>query len=105
MVSSESAMTDGRPGPDPSAREPLYMQVARLLRDEIISGAVPLGGPMPGENALKARWGIHRQVGSHVVIPVFEIKTAGETARLGGSYCAECEKPIVLVVTGWRHAA
>lgn len=42
---------------------------------------------------------IHRQVGSHPVIPVLSI-----VPRLGGSHCAECEKPIFLTMQGWRHA-
>lgn len=42
--------------------EPLYVQVARFLRQEIIDGTVPLGGLMPGENVLKARFGFQRGV-------------------------------------------
>ena len=53
-------MPDERPAPDPAAPEPLYVQVARLLRDDIISGAIGLGEPMPGDLALRDRWGISR---------------------------------------------
>lgn len=47
---------------DPSAPEPLYMQVARALRQQIISGQVPLGGLMPSEIQLRDEHGINRWV-------------------------------------------
>jgi DNA-binding GntR family transcriptional regulator len=36
------------------------VQVARLLREEIISGAIPLGAMMPSEKALVQRFSISR---------------------------------------------
>ena len=47
---------------DPGSGEPLYLQVARLLRERIASGSIGLGEPLPSENALRDRYGINRSV-------------------------------------------
>lgn len=47
-----SAATDGR--------ETLHRSVARTLRDEIASGAVPLGALLPGEHELCLRFNVSR---------------------------------------------
>lgn len=47
---------------DSSSKEPLYVQAARILRQEITDGVIPLGHLMPGENALAERFGFNRSV-------------------------------------------
>jgi DNA-binding GntR family transcriptional regulator len=47
---------------DPTSREPLYVQVARLLRDQIAAGQIPLGSLMPSENQLRETYGLNRSV-------------------------------------------
>ncbi len=39
-----------------------YVQLASWLREEIVSGRIPLGGKLPGEEALKHSLGIDRSV-------------------------------------------
>lgn len=53
-------MEKGPAAPDPALPEPLYLQVARLLRDEIIAGAIGLGELMPSDLALRDRWNLNR---------------------------------------------
>jgi GntR family transcriptional regulator len=45
-------------GRDTSMR--LYMQVAEAIRGEIAAGNPPVGGLLPGEKALAARYGVGR---------------------------------------------
>jgi DNA-binding transcriptional regulator YhcF (GntR family) len=45
---------------DPDSPELRYVQVARLLRDAIISGEIPLGGLMPTEKKMTEQFGINR---------------------------------------------
>ena len=47
---------------DPGSREPLYVQVARLLRDQITAGRIRLGELMPSENQLRGTYGLNRSV-------------------------------------------
>jgi DNA-binding transcriptional regulator YhcF (GntR family) len=47
---------------DPGSGEPLYVQVARVLQEQIISGMLPLGSLMPSEVQLRDQYGINRSV-------------------------------------------
>lgn len=88
-------MTGDLPGPDPSAPEPLYVQAARLLRDQIISGAIPLGAQMPGENALRDRWGVNRWV-SKRAYELLEAEGLVVTRRGVGRCVAAVPQPLVI---------
>jgi DNA-binding GntR family transcriptional regulator len=46
---------------EPGGPEPMYIQLARILRDEIIAGQIPLGGRLPGELSLTERYQISRE--------------------------------------------
>ena len=39
-----------------------YVHLASWLREEIVSGRIPLGGKLPGEEALKRSFGVDRSV-------------------------------------------
>lgn len=39
-----------------------YVQLASWLREEIVSGRIPLGGKLPGEETLKHSFGVDRSV-------------------------------------------
>lgn len=88
-------MADGPPAPDPGAPEPLYVQVARLLRDEIISGAIPLGAALPGEVALRQRWGINRWT-SQRAYQLLEDEGLVVTRRGVGRFVAAVPAPRVI---------
>ncbi len=47
---------------DPSSTEPLYVQLARILRQQVADGTVPLGALMPSEHQLRGRHGVNRSV-------------------------------------------
>lgn len=88
-------MENGLPAPDPAAPEPLYVQVARLLRDQVISGALGLGALMPGEIALTERWSVSR----YTVTKAYELLEAEGLvmARKGvGRFVAAVPPPRVI---------
>jgi DNA-binding GntR family transcriptional regulator len=45
---------------DPKASEPLYVQLARLLKDDIISGAFPVGAQLPTEEDFCKQFSVSR---------------------------------------------
>jgi GntR family transcriptional regulator len=47
-------------GPERRERGPLYLQVARTLREGIVGGEYPVGAQLPGEDALSARFAVSR---------------------------------------------
>lgn len=52
---------------DPEAGESLYLQLARQIRDRIISGDLPVGEPIPSARTVLAEFGIGRNTYSHAV--------------------------------------
>src|SRR5215472_9645896 len=40
--------------------EPLYLQVVRALKDEIVSGVYPVGSQLPTEEELRTRYSVSR---------------------------------------------
>lgn len=45
---------------DPIATEPAYRSVSRMIENQILSGEIKIGEPLPSELALAARLGVHR---------------------------------------------
>lgn len=70
---------------DPAGRVPRYLQVAQLLRQEIMAGHYPPGTMLPGENALTARYEVSA---STVRLAVSVLREEGlvETRRGSGSF-------------------
>jgi GntR family transcriptional regulator len=46
--------------PDAASADPLYLQVARVLKDEIVGGVYPVGSQLPTEDALRGRFSVSR---------------------------------------------
>ena len=43
---------------DPDGPEPVYRQLAAILRGQILSGAIPPRRPIPSKRTLKERYGV-----------------------------------------------
>src|SRR6201995_323285 len=56
---SRQARAAARP-PAVKTADPLYLQVVRALKDEIVSGAFPIGSQLPTEEDLCARFSVSR---------------------------------------------
>lgn len=52
---------------DPGAGEAGYLQLARQIREQIISGDLPLGEPLPSARSIQAEHGIGRNTYTAVV--------------------------------------
>lgn len=50
--------TTPRPALDPDAREPRYKQLAALIREQIMSGEIPVGRAVPSMKRLTQEYGI-----------------------------------------------
>jgi DNA-binding GntR family transcriptional regulator len=55
-----STLQRRRRAPDAVADEPLYLQVARMLREEIVKGVHPVGAQLPTEDELRGRFSVSR---------------------------------------------
>lgn len=49
-----------RASPTLKSGEALYLQIARILKEEIVSGAYPVGSQLPSEDVLSARFSVSR---------------------------------------------
>ena len=54
--------------------EKVYLQIARAIRDRIISGELPVGAQIPSGNQMKQEWGVNRLTGAQAVE---ELRKAG----------------------------
>lgn len=52
---------------DPDGMEPLYQQLAGVLRERIASGEYPPGRPLPSEPQLVGEFGVSRITARHAV--------------------------------------
>ena len=59
---------------DYESGEKLYLQIARIVRDRIISGELPVGAQIPSGNQMKQEWGVNRLTGAQAVE---ELRKAG----------------------------
>jgi DNA-binding transcriptional regulator YhcF (GntR family) len=59
---------------DYESGEKLYLQIARIIRDRIISGELPMGAQIPSGNQMKQEWGVNRLTGAQAVE---ELRKAG----------------------------
>jgi DNA-binding transcriptional regulator YhcF (GntR family) len=59
---------------DYESGEKLYLQIARIIRDRIISGELPVGAQIPSGNQMKQEWGVNRLTGAQAVE---ELRKAG----------------------------
>ena len=59
---------------DYESGEKVYLQIARAIRDRIISGELPVGAQIPSGNQMKQEWGVNRLTGAQAVE---ELRRAG----------------------------
>jgi GntR family transcriptional regulator len=59
---------------DYESGEKVYLQIARIIRDQIISGELPVGAQIPSGNQMKQEWGVNRLTGAQAVE---ELRKAG----------------------------
>lgn len=67
-----------KPGPmaqiDYDSGEKVYLQIARIIRDRIISGELPVGAQVPSGSQMRREWGVNRLTGAQAVE---ELRKAG----------------------------
>jgi DNA-binding GntR family transcriptional regulator len=59
---------------DHESGERVYLQIARIIRDQIISGELPVGAQIPSGSQMKQLWGVNRLTGAQAVE---ELRKAG----------------------------
>ena len=59
---------------DYESGEKVYLQIARIIRDRIIRGELPVGAQIPSGNQMKQEWGVNRLTGAQAVE---ELRKAG----------------------------
>jgi DNA-binding GntR family transcriptional regulator len=84
MTDAEGPMTDNdaaRMRVDYKSGEKVYLQIARAIRDRIISGELTVGAQIPSGNQMKQEWGVNRLTGAQAVE---ELRKAGLVATRPG---------------------
>jgi DNA-binding GntR family transcriptional regulator len=59
---------------DYESGEKVYLQIARAIRDQIISGDLPVGAQIPSGNQMRQEWGVNRLTGAQAIE---ELRRAG----------------------------
>lgn len=80
-------------GVDHEGAEPLYFQLAAILREQITSGELPPGRPIPSEATLQQRYGVSRGTASHAVRLLREEGIVKMTFGRGTYVVPEDERP------------
>jgi DNA-binding transcriptional regulator YhcF (GntR family) len=52
---------------DYDSGEKVYLQIARIIRDRIISGELPVGAQVPSGSQMRQEWGVNRLTGAQAV--------------------------------------
>lgn len=90
--------------PDTSARvridyesgEKVYLQIARIIRDRIINGELPVGAQVPSGSQMRKEWGVNRLTGAQAVD---ELRRAGLVVTRPGVGTFVAATPQLQVVT------
>jgi GntR family transcriptional regulator len=82
-----------RPQLDPDAREPLYEQLAALIRGQILSGEIPAGRRIPSMNDLRQEHGVSNRT----------VDSAMKVLKREGLVEAEPGKGLYVVPAGDRR--
>jgi GntR family transcriptional regulator len=78
----------------------LYVQVATMLRDQIIDGQLPLGAMLPSENQMVAEFEVSRETGRRA-IAILRAEGLVETKKSRGTYVVQVpERQKVQAVPG-----
>lgn len=78
-----------------TGRVPLYLQIAQLLRQDIMSGRLRTGDPLPGDNQLVVRYGISSRT-ARSAVAVLREEGLILTRRGAGSYVASVPPPVLV---------
>jgi DNA-binding GntR family transcriptional regulator len=66
---------------DYDSGERVYLQIARIIRDRIINGELPVGAQIPSGAQMRREWGVNRLTGA---MAVEELRKAGLVATRPG---------------------
>jgi DNA-binding transcriptional regulator YhcF (GntR family) len=80
---------------DYDSGEPVYLQIARLLRDQIIQGELQVGAQLPSGNEMQASRGVTRVTYQHAVD---QLREAGLVVTRAGKGTFVVAVPILQVV-------
>jgi DNA-binding transcriptional regulator YhcF (GntR family) len=80
---------------DYESGEKVYLQIARIIRDRIISGELPVGSQIPSGNQMKQAWGVNRLTGA---MAVEELRKAGLLVTRPGVGTFVAQTPTMQVV-------
>jgi DNA-binding transcriptional regulator YhcF (GntR family) len=80
---------------DYESGEPVYLQIARLLRDQIIQGELQVGAQLPSGNEMQARGGVTRVTYQHAVD---QLRDAGLVVTRAGKGTFVVAVPMLQVV-------
>jgi DNA-binding GntR family transcriptional regulator len=80
---------------DYDSGERVYLQLARIIRDRIISGALPVGAQVPSGAAMRREWGVNRLTGA---MAVEELRKAGLVVTKPGVGTFVAASPVRQVV-------
>jgi DNA-binding transcriptional regulator YhcF (GntR family) len=91
---SETRPAQGRI--DYDSGEKVYLQIARIIRDRIISGELPVGAQIPSGSQMREEWGVNRLTGAQAVE---ELRRAGLVVTRPGVGTFVAATPKLQVVT------
>jgi DNA-binding GntR family transcriptional regulator len=80
---------------DYESGEPVYLQIARLIRDQIIKGELPVGAQIPSGNAIHQSKGVTRMTYQHAVD---QLRDAGLVVTRPGRGTFVVAVPVLQVV-------
>jgi len=83
---------------DYESGEKVYLQIARIIRDRIISGELTVGAQIPSGNQMKQAWGVNRLTGA---MAVEELRKAGLVVTRPGVGTFVAQTPTLQVVEVW----
>jgi DNA-binding GntR family transcriptional regulator len=83
---------------DYDSGERVYLQIARIIRDMIISGELPVGAQVPSGAQMRREWGVNRLTGA---MAVEELRKAGLVVTKPGVGTFVAATPARQVVHLW----
>lgn len=81
---------------DYESGEKVYLQIARVVRDRIISGELPVGAQIPSGSQMRETWGVNRLTGGQAVE---ELRRAGLVVTKPGIGTFVAATPQLRVIT------
>lgn len=95
-VSDKSDKPTSRVHIDYESGEKVYLQIARIIRDRIISGELPVGAQIPSGSQMREEWGVNRLTGAQAVD---ELRRAGLVVTRPGVGTFVAATPKLQIVT------